>query len=52
VLRRAPGFSPRRPQDRAFVGNLVQGMQAYASGALGTFFIHSQGGPEYTSYTR
>jgi NAD(P)H-flavin reductase len=30
-----PGFSPRRPQDRAFVGNLVQGMQAYASGALG-----------------
>jgi NADPH-dependent glutamate synthase beta subunit-like oxidoreductase/NAD(P)H-flavin reductase len=30
-----PGFSPRRAQDRAFVGNLVQGMQAYASGALG-----------------
>jgi NAD(P)H-flavin reductase len=30
-----PGFAPRRPQDRAFVGNLVQGMQAYASGALG-----------------
>jgi len=30
-----PGFSPRRPQDRASVGNLVQGMQAYASGALG-----------------
>jgi len=30
-----PGFSPRRPQDRAFVGNLVQGMHAYASGALG-----------------
>jgi NADPH-dependent glutamate synthase beta subunit-like oxidoreductase/NAD(P)H-flavin reductase len=31
-----PGFAPRRPQDRAFVGNIVQGMQAYASGALGT----------------
>ena len=30
-----PGFSPRRPQDRAFVGNIVQAMQAYASGALG-----------------
>jgi NAD(P)H-flavin reductase len=31
-----PGFAPRRPQDRAFVGNIVQAMQAYASGALGT----------------
>ena len=31
----APGFKPRRPQDRAFVGNIVQAMQAYASGALG-----------------
>jgi NADPH-dependent glutamate synthase beta subunit-like oxidoreductase/NAD(P)H-flavin reductase len=31
----APGFSPRRPQDRAFVGNIVQAMHAYASGALG-----------------
>src|SRR5206468_8754441 len=31
----APGFPPRRPQDRAFVGNIVQAMQAYASGALG-----------------
>jgi len=31
----APGFRPRRPQDRAFVGNIVQAMQAYASGALG-----------------
>jgi len=30
-----PGFPPRRPQDRAFVGNIVQAMQAYASGALG-----------------
>jgi NADPH-dependent glutamate synthase beta subunit-like oxidoreductase/NAD(P)H-flavin reductase len=31
----APGFQPRRPQDRAFVGNIVQAMHAYASGALG-----------------
>jgi NADPH-dependent glutamate synthase beta subunit-like oxidoreductase/NAD(P)H-flavin reductase len=31
----APGFAPRRPQDRTFVGNIVQAMQAYASGALG-----------------
>jgi NADPH-dependent glutamate synthase beta subunit-like oxidoreductase/NAD(P)H-flavin reductase len=31
----APGFSPRREQDKAFVGNIVQAMQAYATGALG-----------------
>jgi NAD(P)H-flavin reductase len=31
----APGFPPRRPQDRSFVGNIVQAMVAYASGALG-----------------
>src|SRR5258708_39631118 len=31
----APGFGPRRPQDRSFVGNIVQAMQAYASDALG-----------------
>ncbi len=31
-----PGFAPRRPHDRSFVGNIVQGMRAYASGALGT----------------
>ena len=31
----APGFSPRRPHDRAFVGNIVEAMHAYASGALG-----------------
>src|SRR3989475_4002417 len=30
-----PGFAPRRPQDRAFVGNIVQAMEAYASDALG-----------------
>ncbi len=33
----APGFPPNpdRPQDRSFVGNIVQAMVAYASGALG-----------------
>ena len=30
-----PGFPPRRAQDRAYVGNIVDAMQAYASGALG-----------------
>jgi NADPH-dependent glutamate synthase beta subunit-like oxidoreductase/NAD(P)H-flavin reductase len=32
----APGFTPRRAQDRALVGNIVQAMEAYASGKLGT----------------
>ncbi len=31
-----PGFTPERPQDKTFVGNIVQAMQAYASGALGS----------------
>ncbi len=31
----APGFAPRRPQDRSFVGNIVQAMRAYGSGELG-----------------
>jgi NADPH-dependent glutamate synthase beta subunit-like oxidoreductase/NAD(P)H-flavin reductase len=31
----APGFEPGRPQDRSFVGNIVQAMEAYASGRLG-----------------
>ncbi|HEY8242098.1 MAG TPA: FAD-dependent oxidoreductase [Casimicrobiaceae bacterium] len=31
----APGFAPNRPQDRAFVGNIVQAMKAYASDELG-----------------
>ncbi|HEV7282940.1 MAG TPA: FAD-dependent oxidoreductase [Pirellulaceae bacterium] len=31
----APGFAPNRPQDRAFVGNIVQAMAAYARGELG-----------------
>ena len=34
-----PGFMPRRPQDRAFVGNIVQAMHAYASGKLGSQVI-------------
>ena len=31
----APGFSPGRPQDRAFVGNIVEAMRAYTDGRLG-----------------
>ena len=31
----APGFAPTRPQDRAFVGNIVAAIAAYGSGALG-----------------
>jgi NADPH-dependent glutamate synthase beta subunit-like oxidoreductase/NAD(P)H-flavin reductase len=30
-----PGFSPGRPQDRVFVGNIVEAMQAYGQGKLG-----------------
>jgi NADPH-dependent glutamate synthase beta subunit-like oxidoreductase/NAD(P)H-flavin reductase len=30
-----PGFVPDRPQDRTFVGNIVQAMHAYGTGALG-----------------
>jgi len=30
-----PGFVPGRPQDRTVVGNIVEAMRAYASGALG-----------------
>ena len=30
-----PGFTPGRPQDKSFVGNIVQAMEAYASGRLG-----------------
>ena len=30
-----PGFVPDRPQDKSFVGNIVQGMHAYADGSLG-----------------
>jgi NADPH-dependent glutamate synthase beta subunit-like oxidoreductase/NAD(P)H-flavin reductase len=31
----SPGFAPERTQDKTFVGNIVQAMAAYASGALG-----------------
>jgi NAD(P)H-flavin reductase len=31
----APGFTPSRPQDRSFVGNIVEAMVAYGSGNLG-----------------
>ena len=30
-----PGFTPGRPQDKAFVGNIVAAMVAYQTGALG-----------------
>ncbi len=30
-----PGFVPERPQDHAFVGNIVEAIDAYGSGALG-----------------
>jgi NADPH-dependent glutamate synthase beta subunit-like oxidoreductase/NAD(P)H-flavin reductase len=31
----APGFTPTRPQDKAFVGNIVAAMENYAAGPLG-----------------
>lgn len=31
----APGFTPDRPQDRAFVGNIVAAIEAYGEGSLG-----------------
>ena len=31
----APGFTPTRPQDKSFVGNIVQAMAAYGAGQLG-----------------
>ena len=38
----APGFAPRRPQDRAYVGNVVDAMRAYAEGRLGETTIALQ----------
>jgi NAD(P)H-flavin reductase len=35
----APGFTPGRRQDRAFTGNIVQAMRAYAAGELGDVAI-------------
>jgi len=35
----APGFVPGRPQDRAFVGNIVEAIEAYGAGRLGPIEI-------------
>ena len=35
----APGFTPGRPQDRAFVGNIVAAIEAYGAGELGEVTI-------------
>ena len=35
----APGFVPGRPQDMAFVGNIVEAIAAYGAGALGPVAI-------------
>ena len=35
----APGFEPNRKQDRAFVGNIVEAIEAYGSGRLGPIEI-------------
>jgi len=35
----APGFPPGRPQDLAFVGNIVAAIEAYGEGALGSVEI-------------
>ena len=37
-----PGFRPDRAQDRSFVGNIVQAMDAYAEGRLGPVSIRMQ----------
>ena len=39
VCDEAPGFTPSRAQDRAFVGNIVQAMAAYGAGDLGDLDI-------------
>jgi len=38
-----PGFTPDRPQDKTFVGNIVQAMHAYAAGNLGVQTIALKG---------
>ncbi|HZK88844.1 MAG TPA: FAD-dependent oxidoreductase [Stellaceae bacterium] len=35
----APGFAPGRKQDRAFVGNIVEALEAYGAGKLGLIDI-------------
>jgi NADPH-dependent glutamate synthase beta subunit-like oxidoreductase/NAD(P)H-flavin reductase len=37
-----PGFAATRPQDRSFVGNIVQAMQGYAAGHLGPIDIQME----------
>jgi len=37
-----PGFQPSRPQDRAFVGNIVEAIAAYAEGELGETVIDTR----------
>jgi NAD(P)H-flavin reductase len=37
-----PGFVPSRPQDRAYIGNIVQAIGAYASGCLGRPSIRTE----------
>jgi NADPH-dependent glutamate synthase beta subunit-like oxidoreductase/NAD(P)H-flavin reductase len=37
-----PGFAPQRPQDRSFIGNIVQAMDAYAQGRLGPVSIRME----------
>jgi NADPH-dependent glutamate synthase beta subunit-like oxidoreductase/NAD(P)H-flavin reductase len=39
-----PGFAPTRPQDRTFVGNIVQAMDSYAEGLLGECTIRLDDG--------
>jgi NAD(P)H-flavin reductase len=38
----APGFQPTRPQDKAFVGNIVEAMAAHGSGNLGHATVRLQ----------
>ena len=37
-----PGFKPSRAQDRSFIGNIVQAMDAYAEGRLGPVSIRTE----------
>ncbi len=37
-----PGFAPTRAQDKTFTGNIVQAMDAYAAGRLGSIGIRLQ----------
>ncbi|MGH8674333.1 MAG: hypothetical protein ACREVG_08490, partial [Burkholderiales bacterium] len=38
----APGFKPSRPGDKAYVGSIVEGMAAHASGNLGSATVRMQ----------